>query len=396
MVTSRVPELDGIRGIAILLVLLLHFSILPLYNGPGEMLLRALLGIGIGWTGVDLFFVLSGFLITGILIETKGTPGYFRTFYIRRFLRIFPLYYATLAVFFWVFMPLTGLKAQPGEILWYLGYLSNWRTAFGPEIPGISHTWSLGIEEQFYMLWPLVVYSLSERSLRWVCGAIALSILVLRISLMWSLDPLVLYRATPFRMDGLALGSLLASIARNPTLTSSFRRFLRPALLSGLLLFGAAVACAATTAWDNPYMSSFGFTGTALVGVSCVFHAFDTSGTNTRYARLLRRGLLQSFGKYCYALYLLHGPVSLVCRFLLRRLPLDLGYFGNLWLSLVSIVLGIVISYLLARLSWRFLEAPCLRWKDTFTYRMQPAVSTSASDVPLGSHEGANAQQSAS
>src|SRR6185503_15568764 len=132
---------------------------------------------GYGVWGVDLFFVLSGFLITGILLETKGRPGYFRNFYIRRTLRIVPLYYAVLALLFFV-LPI-GMFAQYDASLlqmhsvqgWLWSYLSNYR--LGPEtsfsIPYVSHFWSLAVEEHFYLLWPTVILLLSRRAALWGC-----------------------------------------------------------------------------------------------------------------------------------------------------------------------------------------------------------------------------------
>src|SRR5262249_15937795 len=145
------PELDGLRGIAILLVLMLHQT-------------EALRDTGwrtfwsFGWAGVDLFYVLSGFLITGILLDARAQEGFFRRFYWRRVLRILPLYYLWL-LFFTVVLPLSGaslaplLSARHGQLWWWV-HLSNWHFAFGHEVPtGISIAWSLSIEEQFYLLW---------------------------------------------------------------------------------------------------------------------------------------------------------------------------------------------------------------------------------------------------
>src|SRR6266849_4754306 len=177
---SRVVELDGIRGIAILLVLALHFG-LPVCP-PG--ILHDILGMG--WAGVDLFFVLSGFLITGILLDSKGKPDYFRRFYLRRVFRILPIYYAYLIVFFHVVPVIahaTGRLATfeygRGDEVWYWIYLSNWRHAVNQN-PHLRHFWSLSIEEQFYIVWPLVVYLMPARILKYVCVAIAISSTLLR------------------------------------------------------------------------------------------------------------------------------------------------------------------------------------------------------------------------
>src|SRR5688572_7114217 len=149
---GHIPALDGLRGIAVLIVL--GFHIFPNH-------------VKFGWAGVDLFFVLSGFLITGILLESKGTPNYYRNYLAKRTLRIFPLYYFFLIVFFIVF-PLVGYSDSiynydylSSTQSWYWLYIQNWRIFFDPHYPGediISHFWSLAIEEQFYIFWPLVIY----------------------------------------------------------------------------------------------------------------------------------------------------------------------------------------------------------------------------------------------
>jgi peptidoglycan/LPS O-acetylase OafA/YrhL len=165
---ERDPRLDGVRGIAILLVLVYH---LTLYGGmaPNGPFLDRLwrtwtLPLGLG---VDLFFVLSGFLITGILLDTKDGPDYFRNFYARRFLRIFPLYYATLAATF-LLIPAVRLDA-----VWYWTYLINYRFADvgWPRVAYLGHFWTLAVEEQFYLVWPALVFFVPRRVLPWLCVA---------------------------------------------------------------------------------------------------------------------------------------------------------------------------------------------------------------------------------
>jgi peptidoglycan/LPS O-acetylase OafA/YrhL len=171
----RLPTLDGLRGVAILLVLLSH---LTLYSEMSTTTLldrayqRATLA---GWVGVDLFFVLSGFLITGILLDLKGSSRFFRTFYARRVLRIFPLYYAFLAIFYIALPQLLSSKDQVLRLLadqkWYWLYLQNLQMARdGWPVPKyLAHFWSLAVEEQFYLIWPLGVLKYGRRGLIAVC-----------------------------------------------------------------------------------------------------------------------------------------------------------------------------------------------------------------------------------
>src|SRR5579885_3225639 len=160
--TSHIPALDGLRGIAILLVLWFHFRG---YLG-GEPIQCTLAIIGeFGWIGVDLFFVISGFLITRILLQTKEKPDYFRSFYTRRALRIFPLYYASLAVLFLAPMSFMSHSLPVAhDRLWFWIYLANWNPLFEQIRPGsAAHFWSLSVEEQFYLVWPLLVWALSRK-----------------------------------------------------------------------------------------------------------------------------------------------------------------------------------------------------------------------------------------
>ena len=219
---SRVPVLDGIRGLAILMVLLCHFS---LYGGIDPTTtadwIFYKLTIPLG-CGVELFFVLSGFLITGILLDTKSAPGYFRSFYMRRLLRIFPLYYGTL-FFFYVILPRIAMPGESyQEVLqaqaWDWAYLSNIRLALeGWWSAGyLGHFWSLAIEEQFYLAWPLLVLLFSRRGFLLLCAGL----LGLSVTIRWGqwIDGESLVRGyfTFARLDPLVMGAALAALARSP------------------------------------------------------------------------------------------------------------------------------------------------------------------------------------
>ena len=176
-------ELDGVRGIAILLVLLFHLE-LPYPAGAPRLLFAPLL---IGWSGVDLFFVLSGFLITGILIDTRDCRNYFSSFYMRRVLRIMPLYLLAVFAYFAVALPIAHhfgyWSARNGSAqMWFWLHLSNWPAAFGTVVPFIGHFWSLSVEEQFYFVWPLVVLFVRPSRLIHVCCGVVVAALALRIA----------------------------------------------------------------------------------------------------------------------------------------------------------------------------------------------------------------------
>ena len=216
---SHWPALDGLRGTAILAVLVCHYaSLLP--RTPAVGLLE------IGWAGVDLFFVLSGFLITGILLDARGTPNYFRNFYARRALRIFPLYYGFLVVTLLVSLVVRlapgasheGIRhlwaAQPSLWTYTVNYWIPTQTGWNPWSEMVIPLWSLSVEEQFYLVWPLVVCRLSERGLVRLCVGIVAGALLLRLSLTAAgVDWSWLYFVTPARADSLAAGALLALLA---------------------------------------------------------------------------------------------------------------------------------------------------------------------------------------
>src|SRR4051794_17305081 len=220
----HIPALDGLRGVAILLVLVFHFSEShSAMSGWFQKLHRIAAS---GWVGVDLFFVLSGFLITSILFEAKRSSGYFRNFYMRRVLRIFPLYYGVLVVAF-LLIPLVHPYQNPRYqtiaahqgYLW--AYLQNYVTWI--DWKGFTHFWSLAVEEQFYLVWPTVVFCLNRKSLMWVCGVLICVALAVRVGRVVSYHdlPAAQYQAiaqatyyyTFCRMDALLVGAFLALAA---------------------------------------------------------------------------------------------------------------------------------------------------------------------------------------
>jgi peptidoglycan/LPS O-acetylase OafA/YrhL len=228
--------LDGVRGLAVLAVMLCHFvwfaPLTSTYEIPDKFSKLGVELLRTGRYGVDLFFVLSGFLITGILFDAKSDKHYFRNFYARRTLRIFPLYYAVLLLMFVVLPMFMGPRTAGEQQIvqnqgWLWLYLSNMKSAFvGPEFwqqdrIWMGHFWSLAIEEQFYLVWPLVILLLSRRAAMIACVAMIAGAPLLRIGLFLWLQPPAGSDATPVglfaaiyftlsKVDTLALGALLA------------------------------------------------------------------------------------------------------------------------------------------------------------------------------------------
>jgi peptidoglycan/LPS O-acetylase OafA/YrhL len=319
-----------------------------------------------GWIGVQLFFVLSGFLITGILLDARDAPDYYRSFFVRRVLRIFPLYYATLVV---LFVLLPGLNLVPpfgGDPLLelsYWGYFSNWYGPFHPGVDSVSHFWSLASEEQFYLLWPFVV---RRRGARWIlhlCLAIAAASLSLRIVMVLAGVPVqAIYQFLATRMDALALGGAAAAGFRDPSLVSWAVRRRRWLLGSGVatLLAGGLVSRGYNFA--DPVTLSFGYTFLAL-GFALIVGGAAAADVGLAGLAVLRWTPLRSVAKYSYAMYVLSVPLH----FLVGKPILSaLGWAPNegIIAGFTYIIVGTLLSFFAAAGSYYLLEVHFLKLKD--------------------------------
>ena len=366
---KRVPELDGIRGIAVLMVMAFHilthaehFFDSPLarfFNWSSQM----------GWAGVDLFFVLSGFLITNILLEKKGQKNYFRNFYMRRVLRIFPVYYLCLTVIFiggFYDSTVTG-ESTSSIMLWFYSYLQNWLFASGsgPALYFV-HFWSLAIEEQFYLFWPLIVYFADKKLLTKIGSIAILGALFLRIYFVFVLDrPDIVntfpYYATITRIDSLLIGAMIAIGLKSVTFKEGLVKDAPRVLAYSILI---VVACLLlqpdSPLTNNGAMITVGFSGLAIMTGALIVLLLTREEANLA-RRVFRHRSLTFFGKYSYALYVFHWPVtSFMIEYYVEK-----GYQGLVpWL--VFIVGGFVISIILALLSWNLMEKPILGLKRYF------------------------------
>jgi peptidoglycan/LPS O-acetylase OafA/YrhL len=382
---THLPVLDGVRGVAIILVLLLHFT---LYGELTPTLSVEWVYYKImtaGWIGVDLFFVLSGFLITGILYDSKGGEHYFRNFYIRRVLRIFPLYYGSLVLFFLilpnVFPSDQGLRALRQDAAWYWTYLSNvlvardgW-SAFGP----MEHFWSLAVEEQFYLMWPLAVFLLSRRGLMAACLACFIGSLLTRVGLELRGHEIAAHVLTPARMDALAVGALLALVARGPNGLRDLARWARPALAVTSACLLGVFAWRRGLPSEDVVVSTIGYSLLAvLFGATLVLGL--TSSPQASISKVLTAPALMLFGRYSYALYVFHHPVLTMLKrrtTWLDTMPPLLG--SRLLAQVLFTVVGITIVLGIASLSWHLYEKQFLKLKRLFPYpRGAPGVAVSA------------------
>jgi peptidoglycan/LPS O-acetylase OafA/YrhL len=387
-VRGHMPALDGLRGIAVALVMLCHF--LPRADQPTSLTGRLFFFIGrSGWSGVDLFFVLSGFLISGILLDAKRASDnrhYFRNFYARRTLRIFPLYYFVLAVIFLVVPAVwRGAFASPelAEIRRHQGWLwaygtnavMTWKNDMEFFYSGwlnLGPFWSLALEEHFYLAWPLIVFLCSGRALKRACAALILGSFVLRAALFlrggWEWG---IYIFTPCRIDALAIGGLLAVVLRDEE-----RLAMR---LLGCARWVALVLGIVTLAglWKNPGRDGWvsmtaGYTLLAGFFAALLLAALAAPPGSVSGRVFNNRGL-RTLGKYSYGLYVYHvvlGP-AFDMAFGQRRLDgvLRRLHFGGAAYAtsvLLFILLASAASFAMAFASWQLLEKQFLKLKRFF------------------------------
>jgi len=339
---QKIPQLDAVRGIAILVVMVHNLH--GFYYPPFSYVARY------GWMGVDLFFVLSGFLITGILLDSKPSKDYFRNFYARRCLRIWPLYYSMMVVMF-VIIPL--VRPQDAAELFrrsspwwsYLFFFQNFLVripalAIGP----LGVSWSLAVEELYYLIWPVFVRFLSVSRLQILAWAIVLFSPVLRLFFDW--HHWLIY-SNPFcRLDGMMAGALLALLVRKPEFVPA--RFLKTAWI---VLPAAGMLAIATDLHDSRWIT---FSMDASASAALIYLAlFSTSAWIKAF---FTNRFLMFTGTISYGLYFIH------------KLPHDFVKTVNVAATHPTIAFWGVMagSYLLAIASWHLLEMPFLKLKRFF------------------------------
>jgi len=341
------PQLDGLRAIAILLVLMNHM--LDMKSPRAVAYLCSL-----GWIGVDVFFVLSGFLITKILLSTEPGPRAFGLFVLRRVLRTWPLYFVVL-IAAWLILRHDASGMQTNW-LQHMFFLQNYTPWFITRT--LAPTWSLCIEEHFYFIWPFFVFLLPRRALFWV---LPVAFIALPVTRYWGMHQAFtfkqLYTETQFHLDGLVAGSIVALL---------FSRYsIRPRMMSriGLVCFvlGAGTAILGFRRnWDVIFGQNvvFGFTSLAVgfAGLLMLLLCDESS----ILVRVFSYRPLRYIGRISYGIYLLQdGLISFLSRIPLHRV---LGEAATSWMLIIP--LRICFAIALAALSYRFFESPILRVKD--------------------------------
>jgi peptidoglycan/LPS O-acetylase OafA/YrhL len=369
-----IPALDGIRGLAIVSVLA-HQLIID-REEPSRWLRRLLAVPQAGWFGVQLFFVLSGFLITGILLETRRAENRWLSFFMRRTLRIFPPYYFLLSFLFWVLPAVVNLPSDVAAELkhqpWYWFYLANWTVISGAGISVLAHCWSLSVEEQFYLLWPPLVFSVRPRTLAWVCVVAAIAAFAIRLWLVLTgKNPEYSYSLTFCRMDALSVGALTALLVRSRSMLARLGAFLRlgtwPIAMAVLVTAMASGLLART----NPVTLTVGYVVLAVASAWLILLAVrDNAEGSGPVGALLSFTPLRLFGKHSYAIYLFHHPLDIALKrlFLERALsgasrPLFLAVQASYIVAGSCLLLGIAVVFN------RGFEQPILNLKRHFTAR---------------------------
>ena len=321
---------------------------------PSSGILSVLTKVSVfGQTGVTLFFVLSGFLITRILLATKETSGYFKNFYLRRTLRIFPLYYLFLLLSYYV-LPLLFQTSGPAfsQQIFHFTYLQNFATTFNWNASGPSHFWSLAVEEHFYLFWPFIVYLFSNKNLTKIILGIILGAMILR-AIMVSYEYEVFY-FTFTRFDSLAIGSFLAILEqRNVFIRQNSNKFL---MILVCLLIPTIIMWTYFTGTGNTYIQVFKFSFLSFIYFSIIGFVLCIEN-NHIINRVLKTHFFSYTGKISYGLYVYHPFAYSICAMLID--------FDNI---LLNLVMRFIMTYLISSLSFHLFESSFLRLKKYFEY----------------------------
>lgn len=370
----RIPELDGYRGLAVSVALMYHYVRYAILARPPELLGYLYTSTPLLWSGMEMFFVLSGFLIGGILLDARDSPRYFSTFYIRRFCRLLPIYFLLLGLvalaYRFVYRPIGAPLdwAFAGRMPWYSYatftqnfWMAKWNT-LGPSILAI--TWSLAVEEQFYLLLPLIVRFVRRSALPYLFTAGIVIAPIVRLFLVYRFrDHLwATYVLLPCRMDALFLGTLCAYYVREPRA----RNWLENRRTTLWMAFFGLVAA-------MPLLSNSGIPFTLLwislgIGLMSLFYAttllLALADSRSLLAQVMRWPWLASLGAIGYSVYLFHMGIYCFCMYLLT----GHGWFLASWKDLGVTMLALAITIVFCKLSFRYIERPAIHFGHQWKY----------------------------
>jgi peptidoglycan/LPS O-acetylase OafA/YrhL len=372
---ERIPQLDGLRGVAVLAVLLFHYITQqgPTPSGTiAHYLQRAVI---IGWSGVDLFFVLSGFLIGGVLMSARLSSSYYRTFYARRFFRIIPIYYLWITAYIFA-IAVIGAKIQvlsnsgirpPLDIAIFANYwfLQNLGIHGFGGLAGawFGHLWSLAVEEQFYLVAPLVVRFANPRRLPVILAGVIVGAPATRSALVYWTHSGLGTTLMPCRADALALGMVTAALWRSQNMRA-WLELNRNRLygLFGLLFTGMILLWFLFPESGTRGMQTFGFTWLGMF--YAVVLLLSLSHADGPIAACLRNARLRELGKVSYCIYIIHIVVNVVCHAMILHTTPKISTAKGALVTLFAAFL----SYGLAKVSWIVYENPLVRKGHGFKY----------------------------
>jgi peptidoglycan/LPS O-acetylase OafA/YrhL len=352
------PALDGVRGIAIILVILYHnYNFIEYFN--------------YGWLGVDLFFVLSGYLITKILLQTNQSSNYFKNFYARRILRIFPVYYLSLFLFL-VLLP--AIKSFPLDVqyyqqnqFWFWTYLQNWTLVLNQEGQGtvLNHFWSLAVEEQYYLIWPFMVFFIrNPKKLLACCIVLLLVVIAARLYIWYQREFFPAYeRLFLFtRIDGILIGSMLAIIQLiNPFFV---RKYFTAFIISLVVFNYLFYFLNRRYHFIFPPWPIAGFTTFSAIFALGIYEAVMKE--NKFIFRFLSLPVFRFLGKYSYGFYIFHFPVFWMVNDLAEKFSLNFFDNPSFPFSLLSSTIGTLAGLVVSIFIYHAFEKHFLKLKRYF------------------------------
>lgn len=372
--SNRLIALDGLRGVAILMIMLRHFYneeiIKSGYPIIGPIITKLALA---GNYGVELFFVISGFLITQILLDSKNSPKYFLNFYLRRFLRIFPLYYGVLFLLFLILPHIVTFDAGAKDIasrqVWLWTFLSNTHWAGGlwdsSNIFRLGHLWFLVVVVHFYIIWPWIVHKHEVQKIAYICLIGMMLCLMVRIFYTTVGGPELFTWSSITKFDGLLCGSFLAAGFKSDNITHLITKHASKVTWFTGLLFFVLIFVPRKFMWDTAqYWWTFMETISVVFFGGILILALQEKST---ISALMKHKILFTLGKYSYGLFVMHNICLPLFQWLFKPSELSKTLNSPLSAQIIFYILSIAASFLLAFTTWHLYEKHFLKLKNSFS-----------------------------